>query len=243
MLSRIAVAVAALALLSGCPDPNTYGTPRTLAPGDFQLQAALGGWGGTASGNTHFSAGLPSLGVRYGLADRVDVGARVVNFTGLGGDTKINLVRGRFDLAVDPGVQAFHIIGTAMNNQTASPVEVLQFHVPLLLGYNFDEDRTLVLTPGFVATAVAGNVQVTGALPDQIAFATPGVGARLGLGLNIRTSDTFSWQPELTAYHEINAVDAWVYVFGIGGNIGAQPDYSDLAEGPGEGQTSPAEAP
>ncbi len=240
MIPRVLAAAAALVLLSGCPDPNTYGTPRTLAPGDLQFQAALGAWGGTASGSTGLSPGLPSVGIRYGLVDRVDVGARIVGFTGLGGDLKLNVVRGRFDVAFDPGVQAFRLLGPTLGNASANPVEVLQVHLPLLLGYNFDEDRTLVLTPGFVATATAGDVLVTGAnnpqatspTSDVLAFATGGVGARLGLGVNIRTSDTFSWQPEVTVMHELNGVESWVYVAGIGGNIGAQPDYSEFAPPP-----------
>lgn len=172
--------------------------------------------------------GLPSFGARTGLTDRIDVGARLVDMTALGGDAKLNLVRGRVDLAVNPMVQAFY--GLPRNTYIPDIVTV-DFHLPLLVGINFNDATTLVLSPGFVAsvasttaTAAATNVTV-----DQVAFATSGVGARLGLGLNIHQTDTFSWQPEVTAWHEFNSTDVWFCVFGIGMNVGNQPDYSDLA--------------
>lgn len=51
----------------------------------------------------------------------------------------------------------------------------------------------------------------------------------LGLGLNVHTSDTVSWQPEVTAWHEFNGVESLVCVLGLGVSVGSQPDYSDLA--------------
>jgi len=217
-----------LGTLSGCPDPNIYGTPRTLAPGDIQFQAAIDGYGGTASGTTGATPGLPSFGARFGLADRLDVGARLIDMTAVGGDAKYNFVRGRFDMAVDPIVQAYFVL-PPQTTTSAANVGVLQFQLPLLLGINFDDATTLVFSPGFVASVATRSPQGIGLNTEQVAFASSGLGARLGIGLNIRTSDTFSWQPEVTAWHEFNGVDSWVCVAGIGINIGAQPDYSDLA--------------
>lgn len=232
MLSRGMVTVALGAFLCGCPDPNTYGTPRTLAPGDLQLQGSLGAWGGVANGSNGALPSLPSVGVRYGVADRLDVGARLVDFFGLGGDIKYNFVRGPVDLAIDPMLQAFYVpaIQLTPSSSYSNATGIAQVHLPLLIGINFDDATTLVLTPGIVGTLATGSASdnpYAGA--QQIAFASTGLGARLGIGLNIRTSDTFSWQPEVTAWHEFNGVDSWVCVAGIGINIGAQPDYSDLA--------------
>ncbi len=230
MLPRIAAGVGALcllSLLSGCPDPNTYGTPRTLAPGDVQMQVSTSGWVGAASGTTLFSPGLPTLGFRTGVSDRVDWGARVSDLSSLAADVKYNFLRSRrFDMALDPTIQAYYVdLGG-----TAKPFGALHLHLPLLLGFNFDEATTLVLTPGFVATLATADAASDGASTFEVAALSPGLGARLGLGLNVRTSDHFSWQPELTVWHDFNDVDAWVYVLGIGMNVGAQPDYSDLGD-------------
>lgn len=225
------VAIALGALLCGCPDPNTYGTPRTLAPGDLQLQASVGAWGGAANGGNGVWPALPSVGFRYGIADRLDIGARLVDFFGIGGDAKYNFVRGRVDLAFDPTLQLFYLppvqfLGSSSLTQS---IGVAQLQAPLLVGINFDDATSLILTPGFVGTLATSPIADAGyVVPQQIAFATTGLGARLGIGLNIRTSDTFSWQPEVTAWHEFNGVDSWICVAGIGINIGAQPDYSDL---------------
>jgi hypothetical protein len=176
----------------------------------------MSGFGATSGGQTSFSPGLPSVGVRYGVADRVDVGARVADLSSLEADLKYNFVRGRFDMAIDPGVQGYYYTASGV-----PPFGMAQFHVPLLLGLNFDEDTTVVLSPGFF-----GAVATTGV---QLPAFTPGIGARLGLGLNVRVSDSLSWQPEVTVWHELYQSDSWVYVFGIGANVGPQPDYSDLS--------------
>jgi hypothetical protein len=217
------------AFLNGCPDPNSYGTPRTLTPGATQYQFALSGYVAGANGDAQGSPGLPSFGLRTGLVDRLDVGARLVDMTAVGADAKVNLVRGRIDLALDPMIQAFY--GLPRATYVAS-VATLQFHVPLMLGINFNPTTALVLTPGFVAsdaTASASSV-ATNVSIDQIAFASRGIGGQMGIGLNVHESDTFSWQPEVTAWREFNSIDSWFCVFGIAVNVGAQPDYSDLAQ-------------
>jgi hypothetical protein len=211
-------------MLCGCPDPNVYGTPRTLEPGDLQVQISMSGFGGTANGKTDFSTGLPSIGFRLGVADRFDVGARVSDFSSLEGDAKFNFLRGRVDMALDPSA---HVLYSDLHS---APIGALQLHLPLLIGLNFDEYSTLVLTPGFVATMATADAVGTGLSMAEAAPLSPGVGARLGLGLNLRGSHRFSWQPEVTVWHDFNAVQSWVYVFGIGLNIGAQPAYEDLSD-------------
>jgi hypothetical protein len=188
----------------------------------------MSGFGATAGGATAFSPGLPTIGVRLGLVNRVDVGARVSDLTGVGADLKYNFVRGRFDMAIDPAVQGIYY---DVGGHT-QPAGVAQFHLPLLLGLNFDEDTTLVLTPGFFAAVTTYTGQSSSLDTLQFATLSPGLGARLGLGLNVRASDNLSWQPELTVWHEFGDIDSWVYVLGIGLNVGALPDYSDLAGSP-----------
>jgi hypothetical protein len=186
----------------------------------------MNGSGGSANGHTAFTPGLPTVGVRVGLGDRIDVGARVADFSSLAADAKLNFLRGRLDMAIDPGLQGYYYDLSGLT----TPIAAVNLHLPLLLGLNFDEDTTLVLVPGLVATLATATAAGSGASTPQIAALSQGVGARLGLGLNIRASDKLSWQPEVTVWHEFNDVDSWVYVLGIGLNVGAQPNYSELAE-------------
>jgi hypothetical protein len=208
------------AVFLGCADPNTYGTPRTLAPGGTQFQLSLSGMAGSAQGRTDVSPALPSVGLRRGVADRVDFGVRVMDLSALAADLKLNFLRGPFDMAIDPGVQAFW--GDTLN----PPVGTLQFHLPLMLGINFDEATTLVLVPGAVASVSTAKEANAG--PSAIAIYAPGFGARMGIGLNIHTGYRISWQPEVTVVHEFNTLDTWLAVFGLGLSLGNQPDYSDL---------------
>jgi hypothetical protein len=184
------------------------------------------GLGGTANGKTGVAPGLPSVGFRLGIADRFDVGARFSDFSSLEGDAKFNFLRGRVDMALDPGAQATY---SNLSGQS-SPIGALQLHMPLLVGFNFDEYTTLVLTPGIVTTIATTDAANIGLRAQEAAALSSGFGARLGLGLNLHGGPRFSWQPEVTVWHDFNSVEAWVYVFGIGLNIGAQPNYQDLAD-------------
>ena len=67
--------------------------------------------------------------------------------------------------------------------------------------------------PGPASSAVAG---VDGFL------------GRLGGGVNIRVSKKFSIQPEVTFMRAFNDSSALFWMAGLGFNVGAQPDYSDL---------------
>src|SRR5262245_56696619 len=149
--STIGGGVAAIFLLCGCPNPNTYTTARTLDPGKFQGYAAAEGIGfsfdngKSGSENISGSAVLPmapSGGVPAGIIDNLEIGARVMNFSSLGADVKVGLVRGTFDLALDPGVQFYHYsIGLAGTNTSVS---VLYAHLPVLLGFNLSQRVSLV---------------------------------------------------------------------------------------------------
>ena len=66
--------VGALAL-SGCPDPETLGTPRTIPRGQIAHTVALTAIGsrdnGAFGGTSAFSPSLPTYMFRLGLADRL----------------------------------------------------------------------------------------------------------------------------------------------------------------------------
>jgi hypothetical protein len=227
--------------LSGCPNPNMYTTPRTLDPGKVQWQVAPEVIGvsykattttSDANGNpvastTNVTAVLPmipSFGVRVGLVEGLDLGVRLQNFDSLAADLKIRLLRGRFDVAIDPGLQGFY------ESLNGTGVGVVYLHAPVLLAYNFSEKASLVLSPGFVYSLVTATVNdasgVTGSASASGAY------GRLGLGFDFRVIPALAIHPEITFMQEFGNENALIWIGGVGFNIGAQPDYSDLREGP-----------
>ena len=259
-LMRVVTLLAAGCLLSGCPNPNLYTTPRTLNPGDFQVQVAAEGIGanfnsttttpnanGTGTTTQTSSASfllpmIPTVGVRYGVAEGFEFGARVANFDTIAADGKIRLLKGTLDLALDPGLQFIYLgsisSSDSQGNSTSASVGVIYFHVPLLVGFNVSPTVSLVASPGFVYAVTTANVSSSN--QTQEATLSSGILGRLGFGVNIRTSKRLSIQPEITFMKAFQNTDALLYIFGLGFNIGAQPDYSDLGGG---GAPPPPAAP
>jgi hypothetical protein len=239
-LLGIAGAVGALTLLPGCPNPNAYTTPRTLDRGQLQIQVAPEVIGAsfnatttqtaTANGKTITTTQsssqsfvlpmAPTIGLRAGIADGFDVGARLQNLDSLAVDGKIRLLKGTFDVALDPGLQGYRL---TVNN---TGVGVLYMHLPVLLGVNLSKSVSIVASPGVAyALATATDSSSTGA--TGAATATGAFG-ELGLGLDIRTSKSFAIHPEISVMREFQNEDATMWIAGVGFNFGAQPDYSDL---------------
>lgn len=229
----LAAAPLAFVTLTGCPNPNTYGTPRTIAAGKVQVVASLEGVGlsdtqTTGTGNqtyTFYAPTLPSVGVRVGVADSVDLGFRFSNLTSLGVDGKFNFLRTpAFDMAVDPGVQGAYLSANGDN------FGLFYFNLPLLLGINFSRALTLVLTPGFTYLVATADVNASGTSAAVVSASAPL--ARLGVGLNIRIGPRFALQPEVTALRGFDSEEPTYWNFGLGFVIGtsknAMPDYSDV---------------
>jgi len=262
---RIAATMAAGTFLCGCPNPNLYTTPRTLNPGDIQVQIAAEGIGasynqtttspnpngtGTVTQTTSASFALPMVptaGIRFGLADGLELGARVANFDTLAGDLKVRLLKGSLDLAVDPGLQ-FIYLGSisstdSAGNSTSVSAGVVYFHVPLLVGFNVSPTVSLIATPGFVYALSTASVNASSSTSSSTQAAlSSGVMGRLGFGVNIRTSKKLSIQPEITFMKDFQNDEVLFYIFGLGFNIGAQPDYSDIGGG-GSAPPAPAAPP
>jgi hypothetical protein len=240
---RIATSVAAVLTLCGCPNPNLYTTPRTLNKGDLQWQAAAEGFGASFNNTVPNANGmgthtetvsvatptLPTFGIRYGVTDGFDFGARIANLTSLAADGKIRLLKSTVDLAVDPGLQFFYL------NFGSGSAGVLYLHVPLLVGVNLSETFSIVLTPGFVlgvATATVSSDNNT-----TSAAVSTGPIARAGVGVDWRVAKKLALHPEITFMKAFGDSQELLYIFGFGFNIGAQPDFSDIGGG------APASAP
>src|SRR5689334_3443480 len=116
MIGAMRAVVVVLFLLAGCPNPNTFVTARPVPPGGVQVLAAAEGFTGPdVDSNTGQSKGLgvlpspPTPGIRIGVADRVDIGARLPNLSSVAFDGKVLLLKGIVDLAFDPGLQWYSI--------------------------------------------------------------------------------------------------------------------------------------
>ncbi len=235
-LIQIGIRVGALgaiaALCTGCPNPNTYGTPRTTPVGKISHTIAAEGFrygidstklGGRDNSATWPSA--PSYQLRVGVLDTLDIGARVANLSSFGADVKWNFIKSEvFDMAFDPGVQVFHISASS-GDATSSFTEVFG-HIPLIFGINAGDSVTFVPTAGVTygmasATASSGSDASAAAMIDGLMF-------RGGLGINFRISPKFAMQPEVTYLKYLNKdtdpAISWV-VFGLGFNFGNLPQY------------------
>lgn len=198
-----------LSLLAGCVTGSQYVTARTTPSGEVSHGIALEG-GMTADGHELgvFPGALMSYQMRVGLGDYVDVGVRVGPEARL--DLKANFLRSDIvDLAVDPNLGIFFI-----PTHDANAI-IVRGGAPLLMDLNVSRRSSLVLYGGPV---YAGDLYEG----DQ------SFGANAGLGLQVRITQAFAIQPELSAafikpLESLNA--SAVFAFGIGVLLGPQPSF------------------
>jgi hypothetical protein len=233
---RLGVLGALAVLCSGCPNPNTYGTPRTTPVGKIQHTVAAEGFrysvDTTKNGGLADSATLPnapSYQLRVGVLDTLDIGARISNMTSLGADVKWNFIKSDvFDMAVDPGFQVFHI-GASSGGTTSSFTEFYG-HLPLIFGINVAESVSIVPTAGI--TYGLSSASANGGDGSSAAASIDGIMLRAGLGFNFRISPKFAMHPEATYLKFLNKDTepkiSWV-VFGLGFNFGSLPEYGSAS--------------
>jgi hypothetical protein len=230
-LGTLGVIVVAGLLSTGCPNPNTYGTPRTTPKGKVAHTVAAEGFGFSyddPESDTAVSGTLPTFPtyqLRYGISDEFDFGARIANFTSLGGDVKWNFVRSEIiDVAIDPGFQWYNItIGSSSTN-------VVYLHGPLMVGLNVAEPFSIVLTPGVTYGFASSSLESE---DDRDAAATAdGVMGRVGVGFDFRLSEGFAIHPEITFMKSFRDDGLLLYTFGLGFNFGKLPSFADVGGEP-----------
>jgi Outer membrane protein beta-barrel domain len=239
---RMGALGAVAALCTGCPNPNTYGTPRTTPAGKIQHSIAAEAWGyrGTDA-ETDASIGstlptFPTYTLRVGVADTVDIGARFSNFSSLGADVKWNFLKGdTFDMAIDPGFQIFHFgtSGTAGDEEADTSLTVLYLNAPVMFGINVSDSVSIVPTLGVSYGWASATVESGD--EDDTASGTSGIMLRPGLGFDFRISNSFALHPEITFLKTLQGDDedsVLMYMFGLGFNFGNLPKYgsADPAE-------------
>ena len=153
---RIGFLAASSMVLFGCPNPNTYTTPRTIGMGHLQGSAAVETWGfyiptTSASYAPAERSAIylvpPTFTLRLGLGASWEIGARASNMSSLGGDIKWNFLKSsRIDLAIDPAYQIYQVSETDGSGTDQTHFSYL--NVPLLVGVNLSRTVSLLFTPG-----------------------------------------------------------------------------------------------
>lgn len=194
----------ALVLLagSGCTAMSTVKTATTVPPGQNQLVAALEGNGG-APIEFPVKPLLPELviGVRRGLADRVDAGlklttlplGRVITTAGLEGQVKVSLRRrpdSRLQIAIGPAA------GSRWIGSSGAAMQVSYATVPLIFGIGVGRHE-IVLAPE------AGLQLWTSAGSNEVWVPTTG----LSLGFVWRIGQRFALVPEIAGYRAHVEID------------------------------------
>jgi hypothetical protein len=238
------LAASSLALL-GCPNPNTYTTPRTIGSGHFQASVAVEAEGAytpaapsldVPSSESKTEPMAPTCTFRLGLGDAWEIGARIGNMSSAGGDLKWNFLRSRrIDLALDPAFQVSLIRPT---NDSGSPTTFSFYHLPLLVGVNLSRRASLVFTPGVTwGFASGGSVRFTNGLRGANDTSTGALG-RFGVGADLRMVPGVTFHPEITFLRDLGSRDypaTLLYMAGIGFIFGAVPNYDDVGGGPPPG--------
>jgi len=221
--------------LTGCPNPNIYGTPRTTPAGKISHSIAAEAIGfKTDSGGATFPT-APTYTLRIGATDNLDIGVRIANLSTLGVDGKFNFLKTRsFDMAVDPGAQFFYFSSSASSSDgtSSSSASIMgtYLHLPLLFGINLGSSVTLVPTAGIMYGMISGSSSASsGSSSDSVkADANTGVIGRFGLGVNLRILNGFAMQPEFTVMKPFKeGSSGYLYLAGLGFNFGALPGYED----------------
>lgn len=214
---------------AGCASPNIYGTARTVPKGTVSHTIAAEGIGavvqekdeatGETAGASGFLPAFPAYQARFGLNDEMDLGARFASLGTLGLDFKYNFLRSpALDLAIDPGLQGFLVKG----GDSAFGLGYL--YLPLLVDVNLSKHASLVFTPGVMVASAFGAVDL------DSKFSATGVMLRAGAGVNLRISERFALQPEVTVikpFSEGESFTSILYCAGVGFNFGALPAFGE----------------
>lgn len=141
-LRWLPVVVAAASLL-GCPSASTLSSARTLDRGRVQAFGGFSAYGLRGGDGSLIAIPQGELGARYGVTDRVEVGARAW-FIGAAVDSKLALLRPEspesgWNVSVDPGLgyQGNWALYGSLVDSNASGTSVMSVSLPLLVGRRF----------------------------------------------------------------------------------------------------------
>jgi len=224
---RHALAILAL-LLPGCPNPLGYTTPRTVEPGKVVQIASLEAYDLRVGQSSLLVPSAPSYQVRLGVVERVDVGLRLSNFSGLGVDLKLAFYQSEgLDLALDPAMQRLGVVALLFwgdpELRDDPPADAFSFDLPLLAGINLQPELSVVLRGGFLFVTEAGDAEER---YDWLPRDTPWRLVHAGAGVDFRLSPRFAVHPAFSVLVDVGNAEVRGIVGGLGFAFGRLPRYT-----------------
>jgi hypothetical protein len=232
------VALVAVFTLCACPSFSNLKTARALDKGQYEITLAAEAIGasnfdtanGTGSGYAYPQF---EIAARFGIADGLDLGFKVYPI-GIELDGSIQLLRGSFDLSLDPGVgisgSGFTTYGP--EGSTGASFFVVPLHLDLLGGINLGTGGTqIVFGPGVYGVFGLANSISDGASQDGNS-ATLLVGGTLGI--SVALLPILRVMPEFDIYFPVaghvsstslggtssGANGTFIYTFALGFSLG-----------------------
>jgi hypothetical protein len=208
-----------------------YTTPRTLPPGKVQHILSADTWGvnlprgARSSSDPVLLPTVPAYTARVGLSEHTELGVHVTHGGTMPGvDLKLQLVRGRVDLALIPRIEG--TIAPTGSNQKDFP-GLLYLSGPLLLGVNVSEWVTIVAGGGLLYGS--GGFRFNSNSSDQRAhfFAPTGGMASLTVGVDVRSGKGFALHPEISVMRHLSE-EALFTMAGLGFAFGAAAPFDDV---------------
>jgi hypothetical protein len=222
--------------LAACANPNLYAVPRTVEKNrlEFVVAPEVTGFGGSQPGESasefeRLVPALPTVGVRYGLSDHVDIGGRLSNLLTTSGDIKWNPIRSPFlDLAIAPGVQFYSVFGVGEDadledlSEDSRPVFIT--HLPLLVGINLS--RSFILVPTVGLSYAFAKAPPSSASDIERSQVIQGAFLRAGLGIDLTLVEHLAVHPEFTVMRGFTEMDGYMlFMGGVGFVFGRLPKY------------------
>jgi hypothetical protein len=146
--------------LTGCPSLSTMQTPRTVPQGQVRFGLGFEAVGIKTAARTDSSTGTttPSesvtfpqfeLTLRYGVTDNLDIGGKLY-LIGAEAGFKYQFLRGPLDVAIAPAA-SYISIGSS-SGDTSSSVSATYLHLPVLFGFNLNDNVAISFGPKFLYT-------------------------------------------------------------------------------------------
>jgi hypothetical protein len=203
-MNRNAWALIACGLLCACPSVTNLKTARALDKGEYELTLAVEAGGvsvPTTSTNAGGSVVYPQFEFagRWGIGDGLDLGFKVYP-VGAEFDATVQLVRGDFSLALDPGVGIFGIYLFNSNNTENVSFVSIPVHLDLLAGIGSAEGTQFVIGPGLYTFFTLSGASASGSSASESAITLMAGGS---VGVSFAVSKTFRIMPEFDIYFPI----------------------------------------
>jgi hypothetical protein len=226
----------ALLLLAGCPSLSTLQTVSTVPKGKtrFAVGAEVIGYKEKSGSVT---APQTEFGVRYGVTDDIDVGAKIY-FLGAEFGGKYQFLRGALDASVAPAVSYISI--TSGSGSDESKVSVAYIHLPILLGYNVSDSLTLGFGPKVLYTIATGSA-TSGT--DTSSATASGFMAGGFVQIALKVGGAFWLAPELNIYKPFaEGAEGVLFQGGLGMFFGGAPNSTPQGQPMGQPMAPPGMA-